>query len=715
MLSRLPVTASRSAIAVLAIAWITPTPTYAGGGPENIALVVNSRSWASLTVANHYQQQRRIPSGNVIYVDWADGVEMTTIRAFRRKILIPVHETIRRRGLAAQIDQIVYSSDFPYAISFGTDFASRPKSRALRAIGSITGLTYLSDQVLAKESGYLGLANNFYAIWALQNAQSAAFSRQKVWRPGRNFDPQKIAQPGQYFLSMMLAATSGDGNSVAEVLSYLRRSALADGTTPGGTIYLVKNSDIRSKARHNRFPPVVEALKSLGVRAEVIEGKVPQRKPDVQGAVIGTANFSWRKSRSTIRPGAICEHFTSYGGRLRENNHQTSLTELLRYGAAGASGTVTEPMAIPAKFPDPTLHLHYARGATLSEAFYQSIVGPYQTLIVGDPLCRPWAKIPVVSVDDFDADKALRGSVQITPTAKVAGGHVDHFELFVDGLRYTRVEVGKNYLLDTTRLADGHHRLRVVAIEDSVIRSQGRTIIPFVVRNRDAECRLTASTKETVRWGDTLRLSASAPGAKSIAFYHNRRLIGQVNGTQGEVAVDPQQFGLGPVEIVAIGLGRGGLASHVLSNVLKLDVHAKRPLPTISSNKTGIQQPGIVLTRVGGQRQTLKSTLEANWLSQAGVKPNEPFQMTATFQTPRDEVYQFQYRTIGDLKILIDEKPLVEVRGETYDQHYAPVALAAGRHRLRVVGRAGAKTRTQIRYGGPGTRSIGSAQFMSAK
>src|SRR5262245_20477487 len=44
--------------------------SHAGGGPENLILVVNSASANSLTIANHYVQLRKIPPNNVIYLDW---------------------------------------------------------------------------------------------------------------------------------------------------------------------------------------------------------------------------------------------------------------------------------------------------------------------------------------------------------------------------------------------------------------------------------------------------------------------------------------------------------------------------------------------------------------------------------------------------------------------------------------------------------------------
>ena len=55
-------------------------------------------------------------------------------------------------------------------------------------------------------------------------------------------------------------------------------------------------------------------------------------------------------------------------------------------------------MRTTAKFPLPSIQLHYVRGCSLAEAFYQSVSGPYQLLIVGDPLCQPWAVIPKITV-----------------------------------------------------------------------------------------------------------------------------------------------------------------------------------------------------------------------------------------------------------------------------------------------------------------------------
>jgi len=63
----------RSCIAIAAVTtlWLgMVSPAPAGGGPENVLLVVNNRSWASKTIANHYQSLRKIPDRNIVHIDW---------------------------------------------------------------------------------------------------------------------------------------------------------------------------------------------------------------------------------------------------------------------------------------------------------------------------------------------------------------------------------------------------------------------------------------------------------------------------------------------------------------------------------------------------------------------------------------------------------------------------------------------------------------------
>jgi hypothetical protein len=221
-----------------------------------------------------------------------------------------------------------------------------------------------------------------------------------------------------YLLSTVLAVTRGRGTTVEESIQNLRRSAKADATHPKRTFYFPINGNVRSTCRDGDCAAAALKLKKLGHKADVFSGVLPQMKVDGAGAVVGAASFDWEKSESTILPAAICEHLTSFGGIMRAGSGQTPLTEFLRNGAAGASGTVTEPFAIPHKFPSPFLHVHYARGCSLAEAFYQSVFGPYQLLIVGDPLCQPWAAFPEVTLTGTESSQKLSGPAEFRAASK---------------------------------------------------------------------------------------------------------------------------------------------------------------------------------------------------------------------------------------------------------------------------------------------------------
>jgi hypothetical protein len=257
-----------------------PARGIAGGGPENVLLVVNRKSPASLTIANHYVHLRRIPAGNVLTLPWDPKTEATAVDTFRQQILAPALTAVQKRRLAQQIDYVVYSSDFPTAIDLTSDvekFLAPGGNVDLSALGkppwqppkgqkptgSINGLTYLWQPVMGRHPGYLELTSNRYAprgTAGRKEAESLGFRSTLRFGPGGN-----LTESGGrgYMLSMMLGVTAGRGNSVEEVLNYLGRSATADGTHPKGTIYFVQNDSVRSKARHDGFPAAVKELKRL--------------------------------------------------------------------------------------------------------------------------------------------------------------------------------------------------------------------------------------------------------------------------------------------------------------------------------------------------------------------------------------------------------------------------------------------------------------------
>ena len=683
-------------------------PARAGGGPENTLVVVNGLSWASRTIANHYVDLRHIPPANVVEVDWHGDLHTTKVDLFRQEILQPVFEAMERRKLTNQIDYIVYSSDFPWQIDVTENLHGQTVPSQLSPLASLTGATYLSEFVLAKSPEIVSLQSNQYMRSLGQRQTTIPTHGFRSWY-GWGAGGELLENGGRrYYLSAVLAVTSGRGNSVKEALSYLGRSASADGTTPKGSIYYHATSDVRSTTRQWGFDAAVQALKRQGVRAEVVSTVIPVGKSDVMGATMGVNFFNWPTGKSQLRPGAFCDNLTSTAGMFREFDGQTPITEFLRYGAAGASGAVNEPYSIQEKFPTPDIHVHYARGCSLAEAFYQSVFGPYQLILVGDPLCQPWAVAPKVTVAGVTPDAEISGKVALTPTAETnAPLGVDRFELYVDGKLTDRIAAGGSFQLDTRPLGDGEHELRVVAIESGPIETQGRAIIPVRVKN-GAHSVKVVSAPRAARLGKKFVVKVESPGAKSIALLHNGRVVGRINGESGQATLGTHTLGLGPARVDVVAM-RGASRSAVGSPI-RVDVVAPEPMPALAVREKFLA-PGLRLTRADGEIGSVAETRDDAWLTSAGVKPGDEFTVDGYFQATADDVYQLQLYHNGPLKIEVNDVKIYELGESLSFPVLLPVSLKRGWHHLSVTGTAAAIPVVRIAFGGAGTHSIGAPVF----
>lgn len=455
------------------LALLVAVPGYAGGGPENVLLVVNTRDRDSVKIGEEYARLRQIPPVCVLKLEWPHSKATIKIDQFKQDLLTPILQTIQTRGLERQVDYIVYSAGFPFIVDFKSI-----GSADRRPQGSLTGLTYLYHRVLQAKSGdeLMGRLTNTY-FRPFDSSAGQLVGRSVGFRADRNWAIQAGAQRivGKYYLSVMLGYTMGRGNNVDEVLSYLRRSALADGTHPQGTIYYMKSTDsLRSGPRDGSYTQMVSLLRERQVRAREVDGPIPRNRQDVIGTMMGVANFDWQQSGSVILPGAICEHLTSFGGVFYSSAGQTPISEFLRYGAAGSSGTVTEPTNVPWKFPHPSLHLHYVEGCSLAEAFYQAVASPYQLIILGDPLCKPWARIPEVRariVLPTESDPHLTIVPAVSDSVPVQA-----IEWYLDGRLIHHAQPGEMLRIADGELSPGTHEVRVVAIAQSPIETRGRWI-----------------------------------------------------------------------------------------------------------------------------------------------------------------------------------------------------------------------------------------------
>jgi uncharacterized protein (TIGR03790 family) len=372
----------------------------AGGGPQNVLVVVNEQSLDSLAIGQAYQDTRGIHPRQLFAISVTPTVENLSatynilLADFTNLVQNPILDYLQSSGLSGQVDHIVFSKDIPYLVN---------------NTNSITAAMYYGYQPSPSLQIQPFTYNSYYQA---ERAFSGAFFTNR------------------YYLSSMLT-----GWTRSEAADLVARAAASDYTAPTGTFYLVKTSDPLRNQRY-RFFDHVEFQFSLhpgmpGV-TRVAANSISNRT-DVMGYTTGLTSVPDLES-NTFRYGATADHLTSFGGRLFESP-QMSILDFIKAGVVMTHGTVIEPYAYTQKFPHPMQHFWAARGFSLGESMWMSLANPYNGLVVGDPLAAPWARPAAVSITNLVDNQVVNGLVSIEATALAAASStVSRLDVYVDDL-----------------------------------------------------------------------------------------------------------------------------------------------------------------------------------------------------------------------------------------------------------------------------------------
>lgn len=538
----------RAVLTVFAVAGFVTGGAFAGGGPENVLLVIDSGNDESLYVGNYYRAARNIPGRNVIYID-PSAADYLAFTQFQLPALLGM---LANRGVEDQIDYVVIPPGGSFFVSAPGLIDPGGCSAVTRlSLSSAYTLAFVADEILSGELNVFEV-NRFFST----ADDARAFDAEHAWLGGH---PSTSPNARRYLIGTMLGYSGERGNTLEETMAMIDRSVAADGTRPPGTFYFLKTDDeVRSNPRDPHFPAAIAAIQERGGSAEQIEAFLPLDRHDCLGILTGVASPAILEADLTILPGAFCDHLTSFAGTF-DAASQTKMSEWIAKGASGSMGTVEEPCVfgegIPGKFPHPRLHVWYFQGVSLGEALLRSIQwAPFQCLFYGDPLTRTFAHLPEVDVPDAPAGP-VSGEITLTPqaTTTLPDGQIASFDLIVDGLVHASIPAGESFTLDTLLLADGRHDLRVIAFEDTAVATQGRWLSTLEVNNQGR----FVTTSVSPASGDlstlfSIDVAAGGGVVSELRLLHNGRVLAAAATDNASFSLFGRRFGAGTVELTAV-------------------------------------------------------------------------------------------------------------------------------------------------------------------
>ncbi len=346
-------------------ACVAPTPRVAKRAPatgaERVLVVINTRSRASDSVGRYYAKRRGIDPTHIVRLELPLDDEIGDI-AFQTDIVQPVRAAIA--ALPVRIDFIVLTTDVPIRVA---------RKRGYSVDAMLAGMHLAIPPMVGLDSVWLSRYRNPY-----YNADGPFSSDRFGMYLVTRLDCARVADclalvdrsiaarpaPGPFFFDAMPARAGTDGYATMNLLLY--RAAY-------------------------RLPQ-----RGVGVQIDTTPAFVAPTVP-VMGYVSWGSNDSRFDSTAyhAVRflPGALAETFVSTSARTfgPVQGGQSRIVDLIAQGVTGVKGYVSEPFTLALANPD-ILFDRYVRGANLAEAFYAaSYMVLWKDLVIGDPLCAPYA------------------------------------------------------------------------------------------------------------------------------------------------------------------------------------------------------------------------------------------------------------------------------------------------------------------------------------
>jgi uncharacterized protein (TIGR03790 family) len=340
---------------------------------ENVLIVVNKNVPLSRQIADYYRPRRSVPVKNVCTID-TTGDEEIQWNIYQEQIERPVGDCLKQAGLVDKVLYIVTTMGVPLKVD-------GPGSQHLAEHASVDSeLALLYSKLKGARYARMGGVPNPFYMRRDTPFQHPAFPIYLVTRLAAYdladvkamIDRSLLARNRGKFVIDLQSPKDEPGNDwlrTAAMLLPSSRVVLDETTRPLynqtdviGYASWGSNDDHRTQRRlHFQWLPGAIAAEFVSTSARTF-----QRPPDTW-----TPSANWT-DRS----------------RFFAGSPQGLIADLIHEGATGASGNAYEPFLTGCVRPDYLLPAYY-QGRTLAESYYLSLIYlSWQSVIVGDPLCR---------------------------------------------------------------------------------------------------------------------------------------------------------------------------------------------------------------------------------------------------------------------------------------------------------------------------------------
>jgi uncharacterized protein (TIGR03790 family) len=366
---------------------------------SRVVLVANAADPDSVSIAEHYARVRGVPPENIVTLRMSQA-QVISWREFISTIWQPLQdELIRRRWIGAVTEQIGSLS------SPLTDPVGRRKylisGHRIAALVLCRGVPLRIDNDPALAAPPLPPFMNrpeFRTNAGAVDSELSLVARNGGY-PINGFVPNPIYgrdQPSQAERAGVVEVSRLDGPTAGDARALVDRAVQAEAEGLIGRAYVVIDSGY---AEGNRWlERVSSGITSMGFETttEREKGGLPVtarcdapvlyfglHEPDLNGP------FALPGFR--FPPGAIALHIHSYSATTLRSSDTGWCGPLLARGVTATVGNVNEPYLQCLHRPDLLLRA-LARGQTLADAAYYALpVLSWQSVLIGDPLYRPFA------------------------------------------------------------------------------------------------------------------------------------------------------------------------------------------------------------------------------------------------------------------------------------------------------------------------------------